>query len=44
MDYSKYVIWHATEDAASVLALVAVIGLWGLFTTAATIYCATLAS
>lgn len=42
MDNSKYLIWLATDDAPSVLALVAVIGLWGLFTTAATIYCATL--
>ena len=42
MDKRKYLIRLATEDAPSVLAQMAFVGLWGLFTTAATIYCATL--
>jgi hypothetical protein len=42
MDNSKDLLWLATEDAPTVLALTALIGLWGLLATAATIYCATL--
>jgi hypothetical protein len=44
MDNSKCLILLATEDIPSTLALIALIGLWGLLTTAATIYCAALGS
>jgi hypothetical protein len=44
MDNHKCHIWLATEDVPSTLALIAFIGLWGLFTTAATIYCTALGS
>jgi hypothetical protein len=44
MDNSKCLRWLATEDVPSVLALMAFVGLWGLFTTAATIYSAALGS
>ena len=43
MDKNKLLIWEATEDVPTVLALMAAICLWGLVASAAMIYSSTLA-
>jgi hypothetical protein len=42
MDKNKQLIWEAIDDVPTVLALMAVIGLWGFVACAATIYSSTL--
>jgi hypothetical protein len=42
MDKNNQLKWEMSEDVPSVLALMAFISLWGVLTTAATIYCTTL--
>lgn len=37
MDKKEYPMWEASEDVPSMMALMAFIGLWGFFTTAATL-------
>ena len=43
MDKDKHLIWEANDAIPTALALVAVICLWGLVVSAATIYSSTLA-
>jgi hypothetical protein len=42
MDKNKQLIWEASDDVPTVLALMAAIGLWGFVASAATIYASTL--
>ncbi len=42
MDKNKLLIWEASDDVPTVLALMAIIGLWGFVASAATIYASTL--
>ena len=37
MDKNKLLIWEASDDVPTVLALMAIIGLWGFVASAATI-------
>ena len=43
MDKNKQLIWEASDDVPTVLALIAIICLWGFVASAATIYSSTLA-
>jgi len=43
MDKNKLIMWDASDDVPTVLALMAVICLWGLAASAATMYSSTLA-
>jgi hypothetical protein len=43
MDKDKLIMWDASDDVPTVLALMAAICLWGFVASAATIYSSTLA-
>jgi hypothetical protein len=43
MDKNKLIVWDASDDVPTVLALMAAICLWGFVASAATIYSSTLA-